>query len=177
MKVSSVFSSLVLSVSVFVLSGCNQPVKVVDGKVPAQYLPQAQAVMGNYVGSFGGVATTLTATLKDDRVVLTSSVDLLGAYCGSSFGLLTSAWATGSSDQDASLTEATFDFNAGKCSAYVLGQSVTLSFNSPTQFSMQLLDHMDQVEHCEVVGGPYPHQECRMESVPVYVQGDFKRAN
>ena len=133
-----------------VLTGCKE-IDIVDGKIPSDYLSQAQAYMGQFKGSFyvrtsgdGGSwpsgpmrAAKLSLRLDEDRVLLEITPDMAGVGCQSKIGMLKQIEV---SDDQKSVNRATFVFDAGKCGHSFKGRYLHLFFSKDRSRIQSIID-------------------------------------
>jgi hypothetical protein len=165
----------VLALIALSASACEKDIQIVDGQIPAQYLPEAQAMMGTYSGRFVNSSNALNLSLEGNLVVLTPAHDLIDVRCGSSIGALTSVGVTKDANKVHHITSATFDFNPGLC-IDVQGDHIDLSFNTDTDVTASIYDHSDARVVCTIVGGyPYgpPYESCGTILTPIFRVGEF----
>lgn len=169
----------------FVLFACDQDVKIVDGHVPAEYLPYVQPLMGDYTGQFNRQANTLTARLSGDVVELTTQQDLLGSGCRTQIGKLTQISYAQKDNASPVLTQAIFDLDPNLCSQDVIGQKLYVTLQSsktPVKLNLAVLEGYRREWECSGLattypgpGYPYPpgQPHCWMNDVPVFMVGRF----
>ncbi|MCM2323517.1 MAG: hypothetical protein NDJ90_09675 [Oligoflexia bacterium] len=144
-----------LAVALLAVAGCKQRVEIKNGMVPDELMPYAQALVGEYRGQVERKANTLTIGLDGNRLVVTTSEDLLDPVCESQLGdLLTVAYKE--KDKQIRLTNAELKFDPALCSDRVEGREVHITFEegNPISFDLMLLDHYDNYYRCEY--GSYP---------------------
>ncbi|MDR3606134.1 MAG: hypothetical protein P4M08_02005 [Oligoflexia bacterium] len=168
---------LVLMLAVFGASACEKEIQIIDGKIPAQYLPEAQAVMGSYSGIFDDNSNVLTAQLSGNYVSLTAQQDLLDPRCQSHIGSLKTVGVTKDGQQNPHITSAAFDFDPNDCVSFS-GRSLELFFQSNGVVHARLLQTYEPVPQCSAAGGypgGVPIQNCWTDYVPVYLTGTFSK--
>lgn len=172
--------AILLATCLLALTGCEK-IDLVDGRVPKEYLSQAQALVGTYNGQFNGLAMQLIVSMNEDQprfaLVNSQGNDLLEARCASQIGLVKSIEL----DSNHVLEMATIDFNPNNCVS-VLGKQITVkiavSANNQVELKWALLMSSDFERKCTMeAGNPAqnipPHEVCHMEQVPVYAYGKF----
>lgn len=175
---------ILLITPLFGLAACKD-VKTPDGKIPADYVDEAQAYMGTYDGKFDGRRGTITLSLNGDRPVVqfnsdSGSNDIAGNNCNSEVGQLESVDIDKKKDQY-ELDSATFSFHPGNCFE-IQGRELTLSFKhkkgQPYKMSASIFYREEQdynPPNCfDQYGRPYP---CNGNGnrYPVYLNGSFKK--
>ncbi len=146
---------LFLIAAALALVGCNY-VSIKDGKIPAEYLPQAKAYAGTYSGQFNGRAGRLVISIRNQMVYATfqdaRSNDILGESCRSSIGRLTGA----SISSDKKRVKAVYlAFNPGRCAAE--GRSLELHVQRDNSLEARIVESSYVVpggEQCFGGGGP-----------------------
>lgn len=107
---------LIFVFAALALVGCDETVKLEDGRIPQELLPYAQALTGEFRGSVEGRPNALTFSLDGDRMVATSLEDLVMAGCNSAIGNLKQIRYSGDVKKgDVEITSAVFDFDPVNC--------------------------------------------------------------
>jgi hypothetical protein len=146
--------SIVLGAAL-VLAACDENVKIENGRIPQQFLPYAQELVGEYRGTVEGKANAIQLSLDGDRFVATSREDLVMAGCNSVIGDLKSVSYSGDvAKGDVKITYAKFDFNAVNCPS-IQGRELELS-------SIERKD--DRIFYrTRILSETYPERTCRWE--------------
>ncbi|MDZ4662181.1 MAG: hypothetical protein SGJ18_11250 [Pseudomonadota bacterium] len=170
-------SLLALSVAL-TLVGCKR-VTIENGRVPQEHLPKAQEYMGEYLGKFNGMPGKLILALNNDYVKASfvdgKGDDLLGAECESNVGDLAYLYFQGD-DQNPTLTQATFKFDANKCRGQILGITLEIYFSDDRSNKNLGLSIIEKQTVRDVCTGPYPNN-CHMEIETEYLRGQFTKTN
>ena len=175
--------SLVCLSAILALTACED-INTPNGEIPADYIPQAQKLMGVYRGQFNRISTTVILSLQDRTPVVevhnSQNNDLLGANCYSRVGKLKKIHV-----DDSSVGSAVFEFNRGNCN--VQGTEITLHFRNNSMNEIDLLESTSWENVCYPSAGftsmltppipPPPTHEpnCRWESRQNYITGKFTR--
>lgn len=178
----SILTMIVASIG---FSGCDD-VDIKDGRIPAEYLEQARALEGVYPGQMDRKPVDLSIQMAGDKVILTSSADILGEGCQSFIGNLRKV-SVDKTNQGYRVKGAKFDFNPGRCSINVSGKSLNFTLKQrgeKTELVASLMQSTEWRRECHVEcshGGPHGGTICKnvCESVPysVYLNGKFVKAN
>lgn len=168
-----------IGAAVFSFTAC-QEVDIVDGRIPAEYLEQAQAIVGDYTGAMEREAITLSVRLDGDKLIMTSDKDLIGEGCESTIGDLTKVRV----DKDDDVVEvegATFAFDPNLCGFNVEGETLQFSIrerNGNVRLDASILAYQDWVEDCHIeCGAPGSgcRRVCRWRSENRYLRGRFNK--
>ncbi len=176
MKSLQVILKLSLMMGLISLAACDE-VEFRNGRVPAEYVAQAQASAGTFKGKFLGQEGELTLSLQDDVALLTYNSDkgndLLGNECQSRIGHLKKARIK----DNKRITHLYFSFNAGKCD--IPGRELDLEFSKDyKRITLYLEDYDSITQECEWVqrNPPAPPiYECRNFARKRYFTGSFVR--
>lgn len=118
---------LMLPLMAIVFTGCHHDCD--DGRIPHEYIDDAQQYMGKYKGEFDGKYTEMDVYMQYDKpyVVVQNDYgnDLIGQDCHSQVGQLQEVVGYQNNGQ-AQLAEATFQFDEGYC--YGAGDELELKF-------------------------------------------------
>lgn len=193
-----VFSVFAFALAMVGFSACDSKLEIVDGKIPAEFLPHAQSVVGSYVGQFQNQAMTLNTALgADQKLVLTPSADMAGPNCMSQVGQLKEIfYKEDSATKLVQITGATFAFNANQCAIEIIGTELKLDVTSdvgqPIQLDASILHHFELDGDCyndpPLPNPPIPHPagllpssaseasrgNCR-RNFPIYLFGKFSK--
>ena len=113
------------------LAGCHRDTP--DGKVPHEYVGQAQQYQGQFQGQFDGKPTEMGLWMDGDRpyvVVQNQQNDLIGQECGSTVGQLQGVDVE-QDDGQQYLEGAQFQFDGGQCQGQV-EQEIEFEFSQDT---------------------------------------------
>jgi hypothetical protein len=174
-KFLNVFSVIVLST--FLMS-CKT-VKIVDGKIPSEYISEAKKLEGTYAGRFDGIKGEITIRLNGNKPELSfqgeKGSDIL-AGCGSTIGDLAEISVSGNST-DYRLSGAVFTFSPGTCRRYI-GRNLYLDFSrDQSSFRLSFITRYDTRRECHYESGGYPpgqmYEVCTYRSYPIYLTGTF----
>lgn len=170
-----------IGAAVFVFTACEE-VDIVDGRIPAEYLEQAEAIVGDYQGVMERSPATLSVRLDGDRLVMTSDRDLIGEGCESRIGDLTKVRVE-KEDDVVEVDGATFAFDPNLCSFNIEGESLQLRIkerNGVLNFDASILSYVDWVEDCRIECG-HPNGGCRRvcnrRAEYNYLRGRFQKVN
>ncbi len=158
--------------------GCKT-IKVEDGKIPNDYIIEAQKYVGSYSGAFEGRDGKLDISLEGNTVHLQfldgKNNDILGDECSSQLGLLQEITVSGSK-KNPILDRAAFALDPAKCSDRLLGRSVNLYFSHQgTQLNVAILHRTESVYRCEPGGPVGGAPRCNYETEYRYLRGRFQR--
>jgi hypothetical protein len=105
-----------IALGVFFLFGCGQNIVTANGRIPAQYVKQAGAVQGHYLGNFAGYSGSVRISLYGDLPVLNFTGDFKNFLnkCGASVGQLKSI-RVGGSAKNGYLSQAVFGYDGNNC--------------------------------------------------------------
>lgn len=170
-------------------AGCDKTVDIKDGKVPAELTSFVAKYLGNYTGVFEQTNQTLTLSMNDNRLILDTPNDLLGASCKSKAGNLTKLTYSNKDNNIEEVTSAEFDFDPGLCASTIEGRTVTIegkkSKDGISRLKVSILKEVKKYEHyqegathCGVSNGhPFCYQDPGkwvVDYQPIYLQGSFK---
>jgi hypothetical protein len=177
---------LILSAASVVLSACDE-ISVKNGEVPDQYIEAVGEYMGLYHGFMDGVPALLEVRYVGNKPEVSyrdfRGADILHPKCGSLIGKLETL-KIGKKDQGSRVHQATFTFDAARCSKTVKGRKLKLEFSKSsgrTHLDVSVLKHEKWEQRCdsEVSGGSGTESassfECRQEKVSEFIKGRFRR--
>lgn len=171
--------TVLLCLLALALLGCEDKTEVKNGELPPEFIPHVQEFLGTYQGKVERRATDLEVKMEGNRVVVTSTNDVLNSVCESSFGDLKEIFHK-QKDGALIVTGVVFDFNPNLCSDHVIGRQMNLTFDQKEAGIVYLsyLDHYEEYERCDVVGGtptsPPVHQ-CTREYRAYWGSGRFEK--
>lgn len=167
---------IIFILSAFLLLASCKEIQFADGRIPAEYLEQAQKFAGTYQGQFEGEKGSLTIAFNGDRPEVSFSSgrghrDLLGGECDSMIGQIVSAEVSSKKN----IKFVTFAFDPGACSK-IQGRHLYLltdKLASKGMIKVQVLDHIDEmttIGDCSKFG-------CGIEVIErrVYLEGSFQK--
>ncbi|MGZ3742566.1 MAG: hypothetical protein ACXWRE_08120 [Pseudobdellovibrionaceae bacterium] len=186
MKFNSTLGPALMATITFLLITACKTVDIKDGRVPSQYLSEAQKLAGTYKGSFNRVPGNLTISFQGDKPVVayhnSHGDDILNNNCHSSFGNLLQVTVK-EAHHTPYISNADFDFDAGDCSLMVSGRDISLDFKQTDQgitVNLSLLMEIRQHQVCSWAPGNPPNipptQNCTLQQDPVYLGGHFVRS-
>jgi hypothetical protein len=168
---------------VFVFAGCKETLDVVNGEIPAEYIPLAQPYMGTYNGKIDGLPAEITLALNGNKVVITGTAPISN-HCEGVYGDLNSI-VVEKKNEKINVTGANFTFDPNKCRHRAIGREVHLSFKNDKLYFSYLLDRRQQwncpprnflaVQQTPPVPQPPQPPVCRPEYVDYYVQGVLRK--
>lgn len=165
--------------ALLLFSAC-QEIEIEDGRIPAQYLEQAQQLVGDYPGVMEREAATLTIALDGDKLILTANRDLLGGACESSIGDLLAIRGR-ERDGVTELRSAKFAFDANQCSFNVEGNRLNFTVrqrNGNIELNASILERSELRRICRPQCDPWGRcdDNCEYERDDYYLTGRFTKS-
>lgn len=163
----------ILVLSILSLAGCKE-VQLKDGRVPKEYLPAVQKLLGEFKGqvkiiqtSSGGgtlqaskIAASVQARLDGDKLSFESDIDLAGAGCKSTVGDALTIFV----DNDV-VVGVRFQFDPNNCRMGVQGRMLSLYYSKDSKNMTSSIFHSEEtIDH-----GPWKEHFYRE------IQGKFER--
>ncbi|MBC7371936.1 MAG: hypothetical protein H7326_10245 [Bdellovibrionaceae bacterium] len=175
---------LIVIAAVATVAGCKT-VKIENGEVPSQYLSEAKKLEGTYRGSFNGVRGDLVIRFEGNRPIVqfknNNGNDILNNNCNSDVGLLRSVTVK-SENKNPRVSNATFAFDAGRCSLSVEGREISIGMKDKSGDAVLNVSILQETRSREVCGWDSgappnipPRQVCRTEFQSYYLTGSFSR--
>jgi hypothetical protein len=172
MKYTKLLSVVAVS---FALVACDDTVKLTNGELPAEYIPYAQPLVGQYRGQIDRKDAEINLALNGNKIVYTGT-DPVAPACQSKVGdalKITYKKNNGS----VQITSATFAFDAGLCRANVQGDTLYMSFEN-NAVDVSLLERSSWRTECDDhyvpgppgTGGHWRHS-CRQVAEHRYISG------
>ena len=150
-KSLSMFSVVLLG---WLAVGCDfQTVAVQNGELPENLVSYVSPYLGTYNAKINAAFSKdqgqVSLGLDGRRVIVTSTMDVVGENCGSSIGDLEQVFVETDSNGVSSIGSATFALNPGRC-IEIEGRSVAFERNGENRYSLQILISHQSSTH----GGP-----------------------
>ncbi len=141
-----------IGAALFIFTACNE-VDIVDGRIPVEYLAQAQEIVGDYRGVMERAPVILSFSLDGDRLILSSDRDLIGEGCESQIGDLTKIRAR-KEEGKVVVEGAKFVFDPNLCSFDVEGEILRFGIHKGLDgvfvLDASILSHTDWDTDCRV---------------------------
>lgn len=154
------FKKLGLIMAALALVGCNETLKIEDGRVPQEFLPYAQALSGEFRGSVEGRPNALTFSLDGDRFVASLAEDFVMAGCDSKIGALKEIRYSGKLDKgDVEIVSAVFEFDPANCRS-IEGRELLVDGIKKADGKISF--------NTSVLSETYVERVCRPEVIPPY---------
>ena len=159
--------------------GCEE--KVSDGKLPAQFLDEAQRFIGNFYGKFNGKVIRVKTVLDSENRLIVKSYDdvdapFLLSGCSSRIGNLLSI-NTGNNGNK--FEYALFEFDGKSCGLPENGLRISSGNNQIIAISLVKKSHKVSREHCHGVDRVNRGMRtCEMVTETVvdeWISGTFKK--
>lgn len=181
MKVTSFVSIALLSAA---LIACDEKIDTPNGELPAELVPAAAALTGEYRGQVERESNQMTIQLEGSRIQLTLAADMIAPACGSRIGRMLNVTVANKKDEPAKVVGAQFEFDANLCANDFEGERLYVHFLDDKTFETSVLERIEYRTYCDGFYPPnppaYPNPfppgySCRREAVSIYRDGRFSR--